>query len=124
MAMKPLHSRGTGVPAETIKDFFVAFRPQRGGGLLPAAARPRHPDLSKENLTMHPSETKLHAPHAAALIAAIGLSASALGVLSVDPATSVGAGTQPSGLASGDFDGDGDRDLVTTVDDANDIVVL
>jgi hypothetical protein len=73
---------------------------------------------------MDSSDTKLHAPHAAALIAAIGLSASALGVLAVDPATSVTAGTQPSGLASGDFDGDGDRDLVTTVDDGNDIVVL
>jgi hypothetical protein len=73
---------------------------------------------------MNSSDTKLHAPHAAALIAAIGLSASALGVLAVDPATNVTAGTQPSGLASGDFDGDGDRDLVTTVDDGNDIVVL
>jgi hypothetical protein len=73
---------------------------------------------------MNSSDTKLHAPHAAALIAAIGLSASASGQISVDPATSVPAGTQPSGLASGDFDGDLDRDLVTTVDDANDIVVL
>ncbi|MHC4421705.1 MAG: FG-GAP-like repeat-containing protein [Planctomycetota bacterium] len=73
---------------------------------------------------MNSSDPKLHAPHAAALLAAIGLSASALGALTVDPATSVSAGTQPSGLASGDFDGDLDRDLVTTVDDANDIVVL
>ena len=56
---------------------------------------------------MNSSDPKLHAPCAAALIAAIGLSASALGALSVDPATSVTAGSQPSGLASGDFDGDG-----------------
>jgi hypothetical protein len=58
------------------------------------------------------------------LIAAMGLSASALGVLAVDPATNVTVGIQPSGIAAGDFDGDNDTDLATTVDNADDVVVL
>jgi hypothetical protein len=113
--MKPLHNRGTRVPAKTIKEFFVAFRPSRGGGLSPAAARPSRTGNSKETTTMHPFLTQLRTLHAAALIATIGLSASASGVITVDPATSVTAGTQPSGLAAGNFDADGDVDLVTTV---------
>ncbi|MHC5002239.1 MAG: FG-GAP repeat domain-containing protein, partial [Planctomycetota bacterium] len=40
------------------------------------------------------------------------------------PAHSVPAGTRPSGVASGDFDGDLDEDLVTTADDPDRLVFL
>lgn len=42
----------------------------------------------------------------------------------VDPAQNVLVGTQPSGMAAGDFDNDGDIDLATTVDNPDRIVVL
>lgn len=42
----------------------------------------------------------------------------------VDPAQNVFVGTQPSGVAAGDFDNDGDIDLATTVDNPDRIVVL
>lgn len=42
----------------------------------------------------------------------------------VDPAQNVLVGTQPSGVAAGDFDNDGDIDLATTVDNPDRIIVL
>ena len=42
----------------------------------------------------------------------------------IDPATNYAVGTQPSGIASGDFDNDGDMDVATTVDNPDRIVVL
>lgn len=42
----------------------------------------------------------------------------------VDPAQNIAVGTQPSGMAAGDFDSDGDIDLATTVDNPDRIVVL
>jgi hypothetical protein len=68
-------------------------------------------------------DLKIRIPRATALIAALGLTTAAFGVLSVDPATNVAVGTQPSGLAAGDFDGDGDRDLVTTVDGSDSVAI-
>jgi hypothetical protein len=72
---------------------------------------------------LHP-DLNIRIRHATALIAAAGLSAAALGVISVDPPTNVAVGTNPSGVAAGDFDGDGDRDLVTTIDGPDSVAVL
>jgi hypothetical protein len=62
----------------------------------------------------------------AAVSAAITTVSATLAAVSTDPATSVslGAGARPSGLTAGDFDGDGDIDLATTVDNGNDVLVL
>lgn len=61
-------------------------------------------------------------------LASLGVAAlatsTATAQFTIDPATNVLAGTEPSGVAAGDFDGDGDMDLATTVDNPERIVVL
>jgi hypothetical protein len=48
----------------------------------------------------------------------------ALGGILVNPAVNYPAGSQPSGVAAGDYDGDGDMDLATAVDGPDRIVTL
>jgi hypothetical protein len=57
-------------------------------------------------------------------LAGLALGSAAFGQFSMDPAASYLAGTQPSGMAAGDFDGDGDMDLATTVDGPDRVIVL
>lgn len=58
-------------------------------------------------------------------LAALALFASSAGAqISFQPAQSIPAGTNPDGVAIGDFDGDGDADLAATVDVPDSVVVL
>jgi hypothetical protein len=62
--------------------------------------------------------------HLSAGLAAFILVGTAQAQFSFAPTASVPTGTQPSGLAAGDFDGDGDRDLATTADGPDRIIIL
>ncbi|MHC4427164.1 MAG: FG-GAP repeat domain-containing protein [Planctomycetota bacterium] len=57
-------------------------------------------------------------------LATLALSQVGLAQFVLDPAVNYAAGSQPSGVAAADFDGDGDRDVATTVDGPDRIAVL
>lgn len=60
----------------------------------------------------------------AALLSLAAIAPSAFGQFTVDPAVNYAIGTQPSGMAVGDFDGDGDVDLATTIENPDRIATL
>lgn len=61
---------------------------------------------------------------AACVGAMLVAASSATAQISIDPAMNVPAGVEPSGVAAGDFNGDGFMDLATTVDNPDRLAIL